>query len=647
MARVATGVGIAVGVGVGCGVGCGWQRGAVGREGRILGVVSWRCGGAGVPLAAAARAVGWGDGTGVCQVPVLRQVASAGVVLRCAGHRLWGRSGPRLVGHGVAHQSTQNQQHNHPQIKSTAHQPMIGRAGNGSRPAGCAVQATVVLDCADKAMSIWIQIGFQPFLGVRKQLIFLMKTCALRCTSSPRTMAGRVVWSCPLTVAIVCCGAGFFLFFCRSARVPDPFCLPPGPLHGGVLRCPATGGCAMPSAVTQDAVMLRAIGLASFASMAAMRVCDPMLVTLSQEFAVSTGDASATVAAFAVAYGVLQLFYGPLGDRLGKLRVIAAAAAGCALFSAITALAPSLSLLVLARAAMGATAAGVIPLSMAWIGDQVPDAQRQEVLARLMGATLSGMMFGQWFGGFAAQHWGWRTAFMVISLLFVVAALGLYRQLRSGQGASAAGAAAGAVQGAAAQSSALAYVHKTLALLRIPRVRWVLAVTAIEGTCAFGTLAFVPSRMVEGFGLSAAAAGAVVVVYGVGGLLYSLLARHWLAWLGAPGLAQTGGVLVAAGLMALAWSPWVQVAVAGCFFSGLGFYMLHNTLQTQATQMAPEARGTAVTLFACLLFLGQSCGVLLMAASVDRGLLSPMFSLAALGLGVLGTVVARKQHVSA
>ena len=88
----------------------------------------------------------------------------------------------------------------------------------------------------------------------------------------------------------------------------------------------------------------------------------------------------------------------------------------------------------------------------------------------------------------------------------------------------------------------------------------------------------------------------------------------------------------------------MEGAVAGCFASGLGFYMLHNTLQTQATQMAPEARGTAVTLFACLLFLGQSCGVLAMAASVDRGLLAPMFTLAALGVGVLGVLVSRKLH---
>lgn len=407
----------------------------------------------------------------------------------------------------------------------------------------------------------------------------------------------------------------------------------------------------MPSAVTQDTVMLRTIGLAAFASMAAMRVCDPMLVTLSQEFAVTTGDASAVVAAFAVAYGVLQLFYGPLGDRIGKLRVIAAAASGCAVFSAITALAPSLTLLVLARAAMGAAAAGIIPLSMAWIGDQVPYAQRQEALARLMGATVSGMMFGQWFGGFAAQNWGWRSAFAALALLFALAAAGLLRQLRGGQGAAvpAPGSAAGtgaatATEAAAPPASALSYVHKTLALLCVPRVRWVLTVTAIEGACAFGTLAFVPSRLIDGFGLSASAAGAVMVLYGVGGLCYSLFARRWLAALGERGLALTGGTLLAAGLLALAWSPWMAGAVAGCFASGLGFYMLHNTLQTQATQMAPEARGTAVTLFACLLFLGQSCGVLAMAASVDRGLLAPMFTLAALGVGGLGVLVSRKLH---
>jgi len=360
--------------------------------------------------------------------------------------------------------------------------------------------------------------------------------------------------------------------------------------------------------MTSSSTMLRVISLAAFCSMASMRVCDPMLVSLAREFSVTTGDASAVIAAFAVSYGVLQLFYGPLGDRLGKVRVVIGATFACALFSGVTALAPTLPVLVAARAAMGASAAGIIPLSMAWIGDNVPYEQRQETLAQLMVATVSGMMAGQWFGGFAAAR-------------------------------PPAAAAGSAVPPA---FSLPAYLANTAALLRMPRVRWVLTVVAVEGALAFGTLAFVPARMVDGFGLSASAAGGVMVLYGVGGLIYSLLARRWLALLGERGLALVGASLIAAGLLLLAWGPVAAWGVLGCFFAGVGFYMLHNTLQVQATQMAPEARGTAVTLFACLLFLGQSLGVLLVAASVDRGWIAPVFSVAALGVLVLGALVSRK-----
>lgn len=382
--------------------------------------------------------------------------------------------------------------------------------------------------------------------------------------------------------------------------------------------------------------MLRLLGLAAFTSMASMRVCDPMLVALSQEFQVSTGDASAVVAAFAVAYGVLQLVYGPLGDRWGKGRVIAVATGACALFSVATALAPGFSLLVAARAGMGAAAAGIIPLAMAWIGDQVPYEQRQETLARLMGATVTGMMAGQWFGGFAVETLGWRAAFAVLALMFLTAATLLVRQLRTDA------AARGPAAASTPAFSLAAYLADTAALLRMPRVRWVLAVVAMEGALAFGTLAFVPARMVSGYGLSAAAAGGAMVLYGVGGLVYSLLARRWLALLGEKGLALAGGALIATGLLLLAWSPIVAWAVLGCFAAGLGFYMLHNTLQVQATQMAPQARGAAVTWFACLLFLGQSTGVMLVAFSVDRGWLPAVFTAAALGLLVLGYRVSRQ-----
>lgn len=376
---------------------------------------------------------------------------------------------------------------------------------------------------------------------------------------------------------------------------------------------------------------LRVMGLAGFASMASMRLCDPMLVVLGQEFQVTTGEASRVVSAFAVAYGVLQLFYGPLGDRFGKLRVISLAVLACAVFSAITSIASNLTLLVVMRAFMGAAAAGIIPLSMAWIGDQVAYDRRQETLAKLMGYTVTGMMAGLWFGGFAAENLGWRSAFALVSALFAVVAFLLWRKLRSMQ-----------PNKTTEVVGFLAYFVNTYQMLRIRRVRQVLTVVAIEGALVFGVMAFIPTHLHQQFDMSVVFAGSVMMLYGVGGLVYSQLARRWLGWLGGErGLVRTGASSIVMGLLVLAWAHAPVLGMLGCLSTGFGFYMLHNTLQVQATQMAPASRGTAVTLFACLLFFGQSSGVLAMAVSVDRGWLPYALSASAAGVAVLGLVIIR------
>ena len=380
----------------------------------------------------------------------------------------------------------------------------------------------------------------------------------------------------------------------------------------------------------QERRHLQLLGLAGFASMASMRICDPMLVVLSEEFQVSTGDASAVVSVYAVVYGLSQLFYGPMGDRFGKLRVVSLAVLACALFSAITAMSGTLPMLVIMRGFMGAAAAGIIPLALAWVGDQVPYERRQETLAKLMSATVIGMMSGLWFGGFSADTLGWRGAFVVLAVLFALAAALLLKQLQ-GQ----------ARPTAADTPGLLASFRSTGHLLAMPRVRWVLGVTATEGALVFGAMAFMPTHLHQHYGLSVVAAGSVMMLYGLGGLLYSQMARRWLAWLGERGLAKTGAGLITLGMLLLAWGSTAWMGMLACTMTGLGFYMLHNTLQVQATQMAPAARGTAVTLFASSLFLGQSTGVLLMAQSVDMGWLSWAFTIAAVGVMGLGAVVYR------
>ncbi len=96
-----------------------------------------------------------------------------------------------------------------------------------------------------------------------------------------------------------------------------------------------------------------------------------------------------------------------------------------------------------------------------------------------------------------------------------------------------------------------------------------------------------------------------------------------------------GIVLLASGYVVLGVTPWLWVAPVSVAVVGLGFYMLHNTMQTEATQLAPEARGLSVSMFAIMLFTGQSVGVALAGAVFDRWGGVPVFLGAAVGLLVV------------
>jgi predicted MFS family arabinose efflux permease len=76
-------------------------------------------------------------------------------------------------------------------------------------------------------------------------------------------------------------------------------------------------------------------------------------------------------------------------------------------------------------------------------------------------------------------------------------------------------------------------------------------------------------------------------------------------------------------------------AVPASFVSGLGFYMLHNTLQINATQMAPERRGAAVAAFAAAYFIGQSAGI-----ALEGALIPTIGTAGAILIGAVGVVVA-------
>ncbi len=337
------------------------------------------------------------------------------------------------------------------------------------------------------------------------------------------------------------------------------------------------------------------LSLAAFASAASMRVMDALLVRVSGEYGIGLAAASNVVTVFAVVYGLLQLVMGPLGDRHGKPRVIALACGASAAASLACAMAPTYATLLLARAATGASCACIIPLSMAWVGDVTPYESRQGVLARFLLGQIIGLSAGAALGGFAAESGYWQWPFAALAAWFLVIGATLAR--------------AAWRQPSRAHEAGGNLVANLVAVLRTPGVRFVLITVFLEGLVLLGALTFVATHLHRVRGASMPVAGAMFIAVSVGGVVFAFFARRIVPVLGEARLAALGTVIIALSVLGIAWAPSLAAAPVSCFGAGLGFYMLHSTLQTNATQMAPTRRGTAVALFAGIFFLGQSVGV--------------------------------------
>jgi predicted MFS family arabinose efflux permease len=368
------------------------------------------------------------------------------------------------------------------------------------------------------------------------------------------------------------------------------------------------------------------LSLAALASAAALRGSDPLLPLIAASFGTTPGGASAVITGFALAYGMLQLVTGPIADRVGKYRMVCWVTAISAGGNLLCAVAPTLTLLVAARFATGATVGAIVPLAMAWIGDAVPYERRQPVLARFLIGHMLGLALATSAAGFLGERYGWQALYLALAVLYALAALLLFAELRRNPLTREARGAGGGL----AHS-----FHRMAQLARKPWVRVILAVAFAEGALLYGATAFIALDLHLRFGLSLGAAGTITAAFALGSFVYAAFAGRIVPRLGERGLALGGGAFIAASLLGLAAAPAAGWALPCMVALGMGVYMLHNTLQVHATQMAPEARGGALALFACSLFTGQSAGVWLASHVVDAAGARPVFAAAAIGLFVL------------
>ena len=353
------------------------------------------------------------------------------------------------------------------------------------------------------------------------------------------------------------------------------------------------------------------------------RAIPVMLPAIAQTFGVLPGQAGWSVTSYTLAYGALQLAYGPLSDRYGRLTVVRATTLLFVIGVVLSSVATTLTEFVVARLLTGAFAAAMIPTAFAYMGDTVPYARRQMVIGQF-GATIAmSQVLSLTVAGIVTYAVTWRAMFVAIAVL------ALFPIVLIRHTATATPRVAGEL---------LPYWQ----IVVRPAARRVYGAVFAEGFLALGGTTYLAVIAKARYGLNDLEVGLLLGVYGLGAGAASLSLRRLAPTLGERWLARAGGVV-----QLVAWllvpvsvlrglSPVVFAAL------GLGYVWLHSTLQTRGTELAPEARGKAIALFALALFLGGAAGTAAFGRLVDRDLYAALGVVCGVGLAAVGYYVGRR-----
>jgi predicted MFS family arabinose efflux permease len=363
------------------------------------------------------------------------------------------------------------------------------------------------------------------------------------------------------------------------------------------------------------------LACAGFGSTFALRSVEPLVGAIARDLGGDPHRVALLSTAFALPYALIQPILGPVGDALGKQRVMTACLAVLCLALSLCAVAPDLSSLFGLRMVAGAAAGGCIPLSLALLGDRVPMAGRQVAIGRFLVAVILGQLSGSTFAGLIEAQIGWRGVSAVTAVVAGIAGAAVAFGFPPGGREPARRPAFGAA------------LTNYGALLANPRARVLFGAVFVEAIAIFGVFPHL-APLIEARGAGGPReAGLALAGFAAGGLIYAALVGMLVRRLGVGGMLVSGGGVCAAALLVVGFAGTWQGDCAALTAMGFGFYMLHNTYQTQVTEVAPKARGSAVALHAFSYFCGQAVGAAILGEGLD--LLGQFGALAACAVTIL------------
>jgi EmrB/QacA subfamily drug resistance transporter len=398
---------------------------------------------------------------------------------------------------------------------------------------------------------------------------------------------------------------------------------------------------------------LASLSLSVLLSSLGTSIANVALPTLAQVFGASFQHVQWVVLAYLLAVTGLIVSVGRLGDMIGRRPLLLAGLFAFTAASVLCGIAPTLWLLIAARAAQGLGAAVMMALGMALVGEAVPKARTGSAMGLLGTMSAVGTALGPSFGGILISGFGWQAIFLINVPLGVLALLLAYRHLPAAArstidrpGFDSVGTLLLALT-LAAYALAMTVGHRSfgslnmalllaaalgvglfvlveakatsplvrLEMFRNPVLSAGLAMSVLVLTVAMATLVVGPFYLSRALGLDPAAVGLVMSTGPIMSALSGIPAGRIVDRLGAPFMMIAGLVAMAAGSLGLAMLPQMF---------GIAGYVVALVVLAPGYQLFQAANNTAV---------------MVDVAADQRGVVSGMLNLSRNLGGITGTAV--------
>lgn len=374
---------------------------------------------------------------------------------------------------------------------------------------------------------------------------------------------------------------------------------------------------------------LAALSLAMLLSSLGTSIANVALPSLADAFDASFHEVQWIVLAYLVAITTLIVSAGRLGDVIGRRRLLLSGIALFTIASALCAAAPTLPLLIAARAAQGLGSAIMMALAMALVGETVPKEKTGTAMGLLGTTSAIGTALGPSLGGILLASLDWRAIFFVNVPLGLAALAIAWHSLPI------------------ADRSTTASPVMRLSLFRNPVLRAGFAMSILVTSVVMATLIVGPFYLSRSLALDAARVGLVMSCGPIVAALTGVPAGRFVDRFGAQRMTVAGlGAMIAGSSIMLTAPASIPAYIVPLAILTAGYALFQAANNTAVmTDVRADQRGVVSGLLNLSRNLGLIAGTSLMGALFAAGGMRLTFAAAAgliaIALGIASATARR------